>query len=142
MYSYSKIYEQEDFYKITLEMLALSGQYKEFKNLCLYLGDSLNFWYSNDFIEKIYGLMNKTLTYENVNYKKFIYGFYGRYLDNDRYNELEENIYEYIKNLDNINFSIASEIFKSINININRTSRVYELMDIFEKYISNKFYTF
>lgn len=139
MYSYSKIYKNEEFYRITLKMLALSGEYKEYKKLCLYLGDSLNFWYSSDFINEIICLMDRTLDYKKINYQNFIYGFYGKYLDDKYYMELEEKIYEYINNIENTNINLTSEIFRNIKINLYRNNRIGELIDIFDIIISKNY---
>lgn len=139
MYSYSKIYGNEEFYKITLKMLALSGEYKEYKKLCLYLGDSFNFWYSKDFINEITSLKNKTLDYKKINYNNFIYGFYGKYLNDKDYNELEQSVLEYLRNIEKANVNLVSEIFKNIKVNLHRTNRINEVINIFEIIISKKF---
>ena len=132
MYSYSKIYENEEFYKITLKMLALSGEYKEYKKLCLYLGDSLNFWYSKGFINEIISLKNKSLDHKKINYNNFIYGFYGKYLDDKDFSELELDVLEYLRNIEKANVNLVSEILKNIRINLQRTNRVSEIINIFE----------
>ena len=142
MYSYSKIYKNEKFYEITLKMLALSGMYNEYKKLCLYLGDSFKFWYSKEFIDDIFNLMNRVLEHENIGYKNFIYGFYGKYLSDEKYNEVEESIKSYLEEIDTININITHEIFRNIKFNIMRSSRKLEIMCIFEKYISKNYFRF
>ncbi len=138
MYSYSKIYGNEEFYKITLKMLALSGEYKEYRKLCLYLGDSFNFWYSKDFINEITSLKNKTLDYKKINYNNFIYGFYGKYLNDKDYTELEQSVLEYLRNIEKANVNLVPEIFKNIKASLLRTNRINEIMDSFENYFDNK----
>lgn len=139
MYSYSKIYENEEFYKITLKMLALSGEYKEYRKLCLYLGDSFNFWYSKDFINEIISLKNKTLDYKKINYNNFIYGFYGKYLNDKDYTELEQGVLEYLRNIENANVNLVPEILKNIKTNLTRTNLISEVLDIFKMIINNKY---
>lgn len=142
MYSYSKIYDEERFYEITLKMLALSGNYKEYQKLCLYLGDSIDFWYSQKFINEIIDLKNETLDYKKINYDNFIYGFYGKYLCDDGYEELEQKIFGYLRNIEKANVNLIHEILKSINTNIFRTSRIKELLEIFEMFIKKKYFRY
>lgn len=139
MYSYSKIYGNEEFYKITLKMLALSGEYKEYKKLCLYLGDSFNFWYSKDFINEIISLKNKTLNYKKINYNNFIYGFYGKYLSTKYYTELEQGILEYLRDIENTNVNLVHEILKNIKTNLNRSNLISEVLDVFKIIINKKY---
>lgn len=142
MYSYSKIHKNENFYKITLKMLALSGEYKEYEKLCLFLGEFQNFWCSSDFIEEILDLKNRNLDYKKINYLNFIYGFYGKYLNDKNYKEIEEKIYEYLKNVDVININLALIMLKNIKININRTQNLEEILKIFEIFIKKGFSRF
>lgn len=139
MYLYSKIYENEEFYKITLKMLALSGEYKEYQKLCLYLGDSSNFWYSKDFINEIISLKNKTLDYKKINYNNFIYGFYGKNINDKDYTELEKTVLEYLKDVENANVNLVHEILKNIKTNLIRTKLLNEIIDIFKNIINKKY---
>ena len=139
MYAYSKIYENENFYKLTLTMLALSGEFKEYQKLCLYLGNTFNFWYLPDFINEIFSLVDKTLDYKKISYNNFIYGFYGKYLDDDNFLELQDDIFKYLTDIDNININLTSNIFRNIKTNIHRNQCSEELFDIFNIYISKKY---
>lgn len=142
MYSYSKIHKNEKFYKITLKMLALSGEYKEYEKLCLFLGNSQEFWCSSSFIEEILNLKNRSLDYKKINYLNFIYGFYGKYLSDKDYQEIEKNIFEYLKNIDAININLALIMFKNIKVNINRIQNLEEIINIFEIFIKKGFSRF
>lgn len=137
MYSYTKIYDDETFYKITLEMLILSGEYKEYKKLCLFLGDSFKFWYDQNFITNIISLTDRSLDYQKLSYKNFIYGFYGKYLSKEKYEELEACILNYLSDYKNINISLGHDIFRNIRENITITRQYSKIIEILDIYVSN-----
>lgn len=142
MYMYAETFEDEDFYKLTLQMLFLSGEFKKYRNLYNKIKLKYDFVNSDEFINYLIKAQKSSFKFELDQNNIFIYDIYGRYINDSLFDELTNNIYSIIDINKEYQLSIISDAFKSLGNNIIRNKKVNKLLDILKSYFEKGYSRF
>lgn len=142
MYMYAETFEDEDFYKLTLQMLFLSGEFKKYRNLYNKIKLKYDFVNSDEFINYLIKAQKSLFKFELDQNNIFIYDIYGRYINDSLFDELTNNIYSIIDINKKYQLSIISDAFKSLGNNIIRNKKVNKLLDILKSYFEKGYSRF
>lgn len=142
MYMYAETFEDEDFYKLTLQMLFLSGEFKKYRNLYNKIKLKYDFVNSDEFINYLIKAQKSLFKFELDQNNIFIYNIYGRYINDSLFDELTNNIYSIIDINKEYQLSIISDAFKSLGNNIIRNKKVNKLLDILKSYFEKGYSRF
>ena len=128
MYMYAETFEDKDFYRLTLKMLYLGGDFKKFSLLYEKIMLKHRFVNSDEFINELIESNKSLFEFEIDDHEIFIFKTYGYYLDNKIYEELENKIIEKLRS-DNMDNSKKIACLDAIGKNMNRISNVNSLLD-------------
>lgn len=142
MYMYAETFEDEDFYKLTLQMLFLSGEFKKYRNLYNKIKLKYDFVNSDEFINYLIKAQKSLFKFELDQNNIFIYDIYGQYINDSLFDELTNNIYSIIDINKEYQLSIISDAFKSLGNNIIRNKKVNKLLDILKSYFEKGYSRF
>ena len=124
MYMYAETFEDEDFYKLTLQMLFLSGEFKKYRNLYNKIKLKYDFVNSDEFINYLIETQKSLFKFELEKNNIFIYDIYGRYINDSLFDELTNNIYSIIDINKEYQLNIISDAFKSLGNNIENAKSI------------------
>lgn len=142
MYMYAETFEDEDFYKLTLQMLYLSGEFKKYRNLYNKIKLKYDFVNSDEFINYLIEAQKSLFKFELDQNNIFIYDIYGRYINDSLFDELTNNIYSIIDINKEYQLNIISDAFKSLGNNIIRNKKANKLLDILKSYFEKGYSRF
>lgn len=142
MYMYAETFEDEDFYKLTLQMLYLSGEFKKYRNLYNKIKLKYDFVNSDEFINYLIEAQKSLFKFELDQNNIFIYDIYGRYINDSLFDELTNNIYSIIDINKEYQLNIISDAFKSLGNNIIRNKKANKLLDILKSYFEKEYSRF
>lgn len=142
MYMYADTFQDEDFYKITLKMLFLSGKRKKFKNLYEKLKIDFHFVNSKNFTKDLLLSLETLISFEKLGNEIFIYDIYGRNLEDEKYKEFETKMLDNIEINENYHMFYINDIFKSIPSNLSRFNDIKRLLEIMLDYIEKNYSRF
>lgn len=142
MYMYAETFEDEDFYKLTLQMLFLSREFKKYRNLYNKIKLKYDFVNSDEFINYLIKAQKSLFKFELDQNNIFIYDIYGRYINDSLFDELTNNIYSIIDINREYQLNIISDAFKSLGNNIIRNKKVNKLLDILKSYFEKGYSRF
>lgn len=128
MYMYAETFDDKDFYRLTLKMLYLAGDFKKFSLLYEKIVLKHRFINEDEFIYELIESNKSLFEFEIDDHEIFIFKTYGYYLDEKIYKELENKIIENL-NLDNVDNSKKIDCLDAIGRNMNRISNVNSLLD-------------
>ena len=142
MYMYAITFEDEDFYKMTLKMLFLSGEFKKYKNLYNKIKLRYNFVHDEDYINCLIEIRKSLFKFETDKNNIFLYEVYGKYIDDLLFDELTNNIYSIVDVNKDYPISVVSDAFKSIGNNMLRNKRISDLLSILKLYFEKNYSRF
>ena len=142
MYMYAETFEDEDFYKLTLKMLFLSGEFKKYRNLYNKIKLKYCFVNSEEFINSLIEVRKSLFKFELDKNNIFLYDIYGRYINNLLFDELTVDIYSIIDIDKEYQINIISDAFKAIGNNILRNKKISELLDLLVIYFKKEYSRF
>lgn len=142
MYMYAETFEDEDFYKLTLKMLFLSGEFKKYRNLYNKIKLKYCFVNSEEFINSLIAVRKSLFKFELDKNNIFLYDIYGRYINDLLFDELTADIYSIIDIDKEYQINIISDAFKSIGNNILRNKKISELLDLLAIYFKKEYSRF
>lgn len=139
MYMYAETFEDEDFYKLTLKMLFLSGEFKKYRNLYNKIKLKYCFVNSEEFINSLIEVRKSLFKFELDKSNIFLYDIYGRYINDLLFDELTADIYSIIDIDKGYQINIISDAFKAIGNNILRNKKISELLDFLAIYFKKEY---
>ena len=142
MYMYADTFADEEFYLLTLKMLFLSGEFKKYRNLYNKIKLQYSFVNNNEFINCIIESLKASFDFEQNRNMIFLFDIYGRYINDDLYEKLEEKILDIIKIKENYEINLISNAFKSIATNIKRINNIGVLLEIIKEYFEKSYSRF
>lgn len=142
MYMYAETFEDEDFYKLTLKMLFLSGEFKKYRNLYNKIKLKYCFVNSEEFINSLIEVRKSFFKFELDKNNIFLYDIYGRYINDLLFDELTADIYSIIDIDKEYQINIISDAFKAIGNNILRNKKISELLDLLAIYFKKEYSRF
>lgn len=142
MYMYAETFEDEDFYKLTLKMLFLSGEFKKYRNLYNKIKLKYCFVNSEEFINSLIKVRKSLFKFELDKNNIFLYDIYGRYINDLLFDELTADIYSIIDIDKGYQINIISDAFKAIGNNILRNKKISELLDFLAIYFKKEYSRF
>lgn len=142
MYMYAITFEDEDFYKMTLKMLFLSGEFKKYKNLYNKIKLRYNFVHDEDYINCLIEIRKSLFKFETDKNNIFLYEVYGKYIDDLLFDELTNNIYSIVDVNKDYQINVVSDAFKSIGNNMLRNKRISDLLNILKLYFEKSYSRF
>lgn len=142
MYMYAITFEDEDFYKMTLKMLFLSGEFKKYKNLYNKIKLRYNFVHDEDYINCLIEIRKSLFKFETDKNNIFLYEVYGKYIDDSLFDELTNNIYSIVDINKDYQINVVSDAFKSIGNNMLRNKRISDLLNILKLYFEKNYSRF
>ena len=142
MYMYAITFEDENFYKMTLKMLFLSGEFKKYKKLYNKIKLEHNFVHDEEYINSLIEIRKSLFRFEIDKNNIFLYDVYGRYIDDVLFDELTNNIYSIIDINKDYQRNIVSDAFKSIGNNMLRNKRIGDLLNILKSYFEKDYSMF
>lgn len=142
MYMYAETFEDEDFYKLTLKMLFLSGEFKKYRNLYNKIKLKYCFVNSEEFINSLIEVRKSLFKFELDKNNIFLYDIYGRYINDSLFDELTADIYSIINIDKEYQINIISDAFKAIGNNILRNKKISELLDLLAIYFKKEYSRF
>lgn len=142
MYMYAETFEDEDFYKLTLKMLFLSGEFKKYRNLYNKIKLKYFFVNSKEFINSLIEVRKSLFKFELDKNNIFLYDLYGRYINDLLFDELTADIYSIIDIENEYQINIISNAFKAIGNNILRNKKISELLDLLVIYFKKEYTRF
>ena len=142
MYMYAETFEDEDFYKLTLKMLFLSGEFKKYRNLYNKIKLKYCFVNSEEFITSLIEVRKSLFKFELDKNNIFLYDIYGQYINDLLFDDLTANIYSIISIDKEYQINIISDAFKAIGNNILRNKKISELLDIIAIYVKKGYSRF
>ncbi|MBO5477779.1 MAG: hypothetical protein J6A15_08520 [Clostridia bacterium] len=142
MYMYAITFEDEDFYKTTLKILFLSGEFKKYKSLYNKIKLGYNFVNDEDYINCLIEIRKSLFKFETDKNNIFLYEVYGKYIDDSLFNELTNNIYSIVNINKDYQINIVSDAFKSIGNNMLRNKRISDLLNILKLYFEKSYSRF
>jgi len=134
MYIYADTFKDDEFYNLTLRMLFLSGEFKKYKNLYNKIKLNYSFVIDENFIQTIADSRKALFKFEEDRNNVFLFDVYGRYLDDNDYLSLEENMFDIITIKDDYNTNLIRDTFKAIATNIKRSKNIGNLLVILKEY--------
>ena len=142
MYMYAETFEDEEFYSVSLKMLFISGEYKKYKSL--YDKIKLNYPFVNNevFINTIVNSRVSLFDFEQDKSDIFLFNIYGRYLNDELFEQLQNRIFDLITISNNYQINLISDAFKAIACNIRRINRVDVLLKIIKDYFEHSYSRF
>lgn len=142
MYMYAITFDDEDFYKITLKMLFLSGEFKKYRNLYNKIKLKYDFVNSEEFINCLIETQKSLFKFELDKNNIFLYDIYGRYINESVFDELTNNIYSIINIDKHYQMNMISDAFKSLGSNILRNKKISHLLEILKSYFEQNYSRF
>lgn len=142
MYMYAETFEDENFYKLTLKMLFLSGEFKKYRNLYNKIKLKYCFVNSEEFINSLIEVRKSLFKFELDKNNIFLYDIYGRYINDLLFDELTADIYSIIDIDKEYQINIISDAFKTIGNNILRNKKISELLDLLVIYFKKEYSRF
>lgn len=142
MYMYAETFEDEEFYKLTLKMLFLSGEFKKYRNLYNKIKLKYCFVNSEEFINSLIEVQKSLFRFELDKNNIFLYDIYGRYINDLLFDELTADIYSIIDIDKEYQINIISDAFKAIGNNILRNKKISELLDLLAIYFKKEYSRF
>ena len=142
MYMYAETFEDEAFYKLTLKMLFLSGEFKKYRNLYNKIKLKYCFVNSEEFINSLIEVRKSLFKFELDKNNIFLYDIYGRYINDLLFDELTADIYSIIDIDKEYQINIISDAFKAIGNNILRNKKISELLDLLAIYFKKEYSRF
>lgn len=142
MYMYAETFEDEEFYKLTLKMLFLSGEFKKYRNLYNKIKLKYCFVNSEEFINSLIEVRKSLFKFELDKNNIFLYDIYGRYINDLLFDELTAYIYSIIDIDKEYQINIISDAFKAIGNNILRNKKISELLDLLVIYFKKEYSRF
>lgn len=142
MYMYAETFEDENFYKLTLKMLFLSGEFKKYRNLYNKIKLKYCFVNSEEFINSLIEVRKSLFKFELDKNNIFLYDIYGRYINDLLFDELTADIYSIIDIDKGYQINIISDAFKAIGNNILRNKKISELLDFLAIYFKKEYSRF
>lgn len=142
LYLYADALEDEDLYLSSLRMLLLSNNTKKFEQLFNSLKCKTPKIYSNEFINSLLNQRNTVIKFYIDNYNCFLYKFFGKYLLDEEYLELENMMLSEIEINDKININNIYNILKALKTNVSRIANKEKLFQIFLSYFENEYSRF
>lgn len=142
MYMYAETFEDEDFYKLTLKMLFLSGEFKKYRNLYNKIKLKYCFVNSEEFINSLIAVRKSLFKFELDKNNIFLYDIYGRYINDLLFDGLTADIYSIIDIDKEYQINIISDAFKAIGNNILRNKKISELLDLLAIYFKKEYSRF
>lgn len=142
MYMYAITFEDEDFYKTTLKMLFLSGEFKKYKNLYNKIKLGYDFVHDEDFINNLIEIRKSLFKFEIDKNNIFLYDVYGSYIDDSLFDELTNNIYSIVDINKDYQINVVSDAFKSIGNNMLRNKKITDLFNIIKSYFEKNYSRF
>ena len=142
MYMYADTFGDEEFYKITLKMLFLSGEFKKYKTLYNKIKLNNAFVNSEEFINCLIEIRKSLFKFEIDRNNIFLYDIYGRYINESLFDELTSNIYDIVNINNEQQINIISEAFKSLGNNMLRNKKISELLNILKSYFEKGYARF
>lgn len=142
MYMYADTFGDEEFYKITLKMLFLSGEFKKYKTLYNKIKLNNAFVNSEEFINCLIEIRKSLFKFEIDRNNIFLYDIYGRYINESLFDELTSNIYAIVNINNEQQINIISEAFKSLGNNMLRNKKISELLNILKSYFEKGYARF
>ncbi len=142
MYMYAETFEDEEFYKLTLKMLFLSGEFKKYRNLYNKIKLKYCFVNSEEFINSLIEVRKSLFRFELDKNNIFLYDIYGRYINDLLFDELTADIYSIIDIDKEYQINIISDAFKAIGNNILRNKKISELLDLLAIYFKKEYSRF
>ena len=142
MYMYADTFGDKDFYRITLKMLFLSGEFKKYKALYNKIKLKYAFVNSEEFINCLIEIRKSLFKFEIDKNNIFLYDIYGRYINESLFDELTNNIYSIVNINNEHQINIISDAFKSLGNNILRNKKISELLNILKLYFEKEYSRF
>lgn len=142
MYMYADTFGDEEFYKITLKMLFLSGEFKKYRTLYNKIKLKYAFVNSEEFINCLIEIRKSLFKFEIDKNNIFLYDIYGRYINESLFDELTNNIYSIVNINNEHQINIISDAFKSIGNNMLRNKKISELLNILKLYFEKGYSRF
>lgn len=142
MYMYADTFGDEEFYKTTLKMLFLSGEFKKYRTLYNKIKLKYAFVNSEEFINCLIEIRKSLFKFEIDKNNIFLYDIYGRYINESLFDELTNNIYSIVNINNEQQINIISEAFKSLGNNILRNKKISELLNILKSYFEKGYSRF
>lgn len=142
MYMYADTFDEEEFYNLTLRMLFLSGEFKKYRNLYNKIKLTHSFVISSNFIGTIAESRKALFKFEHDRNNIFLFDIYGRYINDDLYEQLESNIFGIIKIDEDYQINLINDAFKSIASNIKRLNNLNILLEILKDYFDKSYSRF
>ncbi len=142
MYMYADTFADEEFYFLTLKMLFLSGEFKKYRNLYNKIKLQYSFVNNDQFISCIIESLKSSFDFEKNRNIIFLFDVYGRYINDNLYEELEEKVLNIIRIKDNYEINLISNAFKSIATNIKRVNNISVLLEIIKEYFEKSYSKF
>ncbi len=139
---YSECYEDEEFYKLTLKLKVLSGQFDEFKKIYNKIKYKYRFVNSKEFITEILNLKNAILSFDTNKYECFIFSLYGRNICDNIFYEIQEKIYIMLDDNKEINPFNVTGVLEVIPNNLHRMTQINRLFVILSNYIEKGYSRF
>ena len=139
MYMYAETFEDEEFYKLTLKMLFLSGEFKKYRNLYNKIKLKYCFVNSEEFINSLIEVRKSLFRFELDKNNIFLYDIYGRYINDLLFDELTADIYSIIDIDKEYQINIISDAFKAIGNNILRNKKISELLALLAIYFKKEY---
>lgn len=142
MYMYAETFEEEEFYAASLQMLFISGEYKKYRNLYNKLKLKYPFIIKKRFIDTIVKSRKTLFEFERDRADIFLFDIYGRYLDDELFEQLENKIFDLITISDQYQINLISSSFKAIACNIRRINKMDGLLKIIKEYFVQSYSRF
>lgn len=142
MYMYADTFEDEEFYSLTLRMLFLSGEFKKYRNLYNKIKLNYSFVIKDPFIQSIIDSRKALFKFEEDRNNIFLFDIYGRYLDDELFLFLEENLLNILTIKDDYSINLISDAFNAVATNIKRSKKVGKLLIIIKDYFAKSYSRF
>mgnify|MGYP005784058509 CR=1 FL=1 len=136
MYMYAETFNDREFYKLTLKMLYLSGDFKRYNSLYEKIKLKYRFVNDIDFINILINSNKSLFEFEKDKHIIFIFKTYGYYLEDKKFDELEQKIINLLNSENTENYT-KIECLNAISRNMIRINKVNEIMDYIIKCFKN-----
>lgn len=137
MYMYAETFDDKRFYELTLKMLYLSGDFKKYYSLYEKIKLKHRFVNESKFINDLISTNDSLFEFEKNIHDIFIFKMYSYYLPDKKFIELENNMMSILKKEDIIP-QIKVECLNAISKNMERFSKINEIMDFIIMSFKNK----
>ncbi len=139
---YSDCFEDEDFYKLTLKLKVLSGEVEDFKKIYNKIKYKYDFVNNQKFICEITNLKDSLLSFDLNYFYCFLFDLYGRNIDEETFEFIENKIYEIIDDTKKINPNFIDKALKSLPNNMLRLKNKTLLFKILLNYVKKGYSRF